>query len=364
MIISHNPEPVMKEVANEYRLKDGYSKPDAYLGAELEEFTVQDGDTSIQAWSFKSVRYVKNLVSTVGEMLESDGRSLRSHAETPSQPMGRFRPSYHPELDVTEELGTRHIQRYQAIMGMLRWLIELGRVDIEIEVSLMSQYQASPREGHLEALYSVVRYLGKHPLKRLVMDPTTPRLDESVFQNEANWEEIYGPLTEELPPDMPEPLGHPVTITFFVDSDHASNRVTRRSHTGILMFVQNALIGTVCKRQNTVESASFGSELVALRAGRDKNIALRIKLRMFGVPILGPSNFFGDNEAVVKNTSLPESTLNKKHNAINYHVVRESVASNSMRVGKIDGKANKSDALTKLQPYNTKIEQLDFLYDF
>lgn len=91
MIISHNPEPVMKEVANEYRLKDGYSKPDAYLGAELEEFTVQDGDTSIQAWSFKSVRYVKNLVSTVGEMLESDGRSLRSHAETPSQPMGRFR---------------------------------------------------------------------------------------------------------------------------------------------------------------------------------------------------------------------------------------------------------------------------------
>ncbi|EJK60020.1 hypothetical protein THAOC_19697, partial [Thalassiosira oceanica] len=50
----------------------------------------------------------------------------------------------------------------------------------------------------------------------------------------------------------------------------------------------------------------------------------------------------------------------KKHNAINYHVIRESVASNSMRVGKIDGKVNKSDALTKLQPYNTKIEQLDF----
>ncbi|EJK55681.1 hypothetical protein THAOC_24558, partial [Thalassiosira oceanica] len=44
------------------------------------------------------------------------------------------------------------------------------------------------------------------------------------------------------------------------------------------------------------------------------------------------------------NTSLPESTLNKKHNAINYHVVRESVASKSMRVGnigKIDGKDNK-----------------------
>ena len=163
---------------------------------------------------------------------------------------------------------------------------------------------------------------------------------------------------------MPEPLGKAVRITLFVDSDHAGNRVTRRSHTGILMFVQSALIGTVCKRQNTVEAASFSSEMVALRTGRDKNIALRIKLRMFGVPIDGPSNFFGDNEAVVKNTSLPESTLSKKHNAINYHVIRESVAAKSMRVGKVDGKYNKSDALTKLQPYTTKNAQLDFLYDY
>ena len=363
MTVSHEPEKVMEIIAKEYRLKDGYNKPNAYLGAEIEEFTVRDGETSTQAWSFKSTRYVKNLVKVVDEMLSTDERTLKSCGNGKTN-YGPLPTSYHPELDVSDELGPRHIQRYQTIMGMLRWLIELGRTDIEIEVSLMSQYQASPREGHLEALYSIIRYLGKHPTKRLVLDPTTPRLDESVFQTEANWKEIYGDLEEELPHDMPEPLGKPVTITFFVDSDHASNRVTRRSHTGILMFIQNALVGSICKRQNTVESASFSSELVALRAGRDHNVATRIKLRLFGVPIDGPSNFFGDNDAVVKNTSLPESTLNKRHNAINYHVVRESVAAGSMRVGKINGPDNKADALTKLQSYSTKMGQLDFLYDY
>ena len=50
-------------------------------------------------------------------------------------------------------------------------------------------------------------------------------------------------------------------------------------------------------------------------------IALRYKLRMFGIPIDGPADVFCDNQGVVKNTSLPESVLSKKHNAINYHAV-------------------------------------------
>ena len=40
----------------------------------------------------------------------------------------------------------------------------------------------------------------------------------------------------------------------------------------------------------------------------------------------GPANVFCDNRGVVKNASIPESTLAKKHNAINYHVVQEAAA--------------------------------------
>ena len=46
-------------------------------------------------------------------------------------------------------------------------------------------------------------------------------------------------------------------------------------------------------------------------------------------------------------TSLPESVLSKKHNAINYHAVREAVAAGIMRVAKEDGETNLADLLTK-----------------
>jgi hypothetical protein len=50
------------------------------------------------------------------------------------------------------------------------------------------------------------------------------------------------------------------------------------------------------------------------------------KLRMFGVSIDGPANVFCDNHGVVKNVSILELMLMKKHDAINYHAVREAVA--------------------------------------
>ena len=110
----------------------------------------------------------------------------------------------------------------------------------------------------------------------------------------------------------------------------------------------NAPIVWYSKRQNTVESATFGSEFVALRVCKELIVALRYKLRMFGVPIDGPTNVFCDNNGVVKNASIPESVLNKKHNAINYHAVQEAAAAGILRVGKEDGQTNLADLLTKV----------------
>ena len=142
--------------------------------------------------------------------------------------------------------------------------------------------------------------------------------------------------------------------TEFVDADHASNVVTRRSHSGIFYFLNNALIKSFSKRQNTVELSTFGSELVALRIARDMAVEMRLKLMSIGVPLMGPTNVFCDNQGVVKNTSIPESTLSKKHNSINYHVVRKAAAAGILRVAKEDTSTNLADALTKLMPYSQK----------
>eukprot|EP00957_Ditylum_brightwellii_P166576 12679729-Ditylum_brightwellii.AAC.1 len=60
----------------------------------------------------------------------------------------------------------------------------------------------------------------------------------------------------------------------FVDADHAGNLVNRRSHTGIILLLNNAPVDWYSKAQNTVKSSTFGSESVAMRVGIDKIEAL------------------------------------------------------------------------------------------
>jgi hypothetical protein len=146
----------------------------------------------------------------------------------------------------------------------------------------------------------------------------------------CDWHDFYRGAKEPIPGDAPEPRGNVVSTHCFVDADHAGNLVTRRSQSGILLFVNRAPIIWYSKRQNTVETSTFGSEFVALRIAVELIESLRYKLRMFGIPIDGPTNVYCDNEAVTKNTIFPESTLKKKHNSIAYHRAREAVAAGTI----------------------------------
>ena len=346
LMVSHDPKPTLEEIGSDFEIKKGSLKaPDIYLGAQIDKRGLPDGTS---AWAMSSDKYVRNAVKTVEAMLEAEGEGyrLKTTARNP------YPLSYKPELDVSPELNGELHARYRQLIGILRWAIELGRLDIYVEVSLLSQYLASPREGHLEAVYHIFAYLSKHSKTQIAFDARDVSVDENKFApvSKEDWKEFYGDVVEEVAPFIPEPLGNAVDIHCFVDADHAGNLLTRRSHTGIIIFVQNAPVLWYSKKQNTVESSSFGSEFVAMRTARDMIVGLRHKLRAFGIPLRGPANVFCDNQGVVKNTSLPQSTLSKRHNAINYHVVRESVAAGIMRVGKEDGNTNLADAFTKVLP--------------
>ena len=135
--------------------------------------------------------------------------------------------------------------------------------------------------------------------------------------------------------------------------------MTRRSQSGILIFCNRAPIIRYSKRQNTVDTSTFGSEFQVIRNAVELTEALRFKLRMFGVPVDGATNVFCDNEAVYKNTSLPESTLKKKHHSIAYHRCREAVAAGTVRVAKEGTKTNLADLFTKIVPQVRREELLD-----
>jgi hypothetical protein len=68
---------------------------------------------------------------------------------------------------------------------------------------------------------------------------------------------------------------------------------------------------------------------------------------MLGIPLDGPANVLVDNDSVVRNCTNPASTLQKKHNAICYHYVREAVATKCMRIAFIPSQENLAEVFTK-----------------
>jgi hypothetical protein len=56
---------------------------------------------------------------------------------------------------------------------------------------------------------------------------------------------------------------------------------------------------------------------------------------------------FGDNQEVVTNSTIPHSSLNKRHNALSYHRVREIFAAKILGYYWIDGKKNPADVVSK-----------------
>ena len=212
--------------------------------------------------------------------------------------------------------------------------------------STMGRYQPAPREGYLEQVLQIFGYLKHHRKRKIVFNadyPEVPVGDEV----ELNWSELYPDSKEELPPDIPKPKGKPVQMTTCFDANHAHDLDTRRSVTGVLLFLNKIPIQSCCKRQGTVESSTYGSELVAARIATELTMGLRYRLRMLGVPIKGATLGFGDNMSVITNCSLPSSGLKKKHNDIAYHKVREVVAAGVLKLFHIPSKDNKSDLLTK-----------------
>ena len=232
-------------------------------------------------------------------------------------------------------------------MGVMCWLCELGRLDIIQPVSLMSRYLAQARVGHQDQVYHIFGYLKKYDRSRLAFNPSRPCVDEKSFTI-CDWKDYYPDAEEVIPPDTPEALGKSIVMSCFVDADHAGCKETRRSHTGVLIYVNSAPILWYSKRQNTVESSTFASEIIAMKIAVEMIEGFRYKLRMLGVPIEGSCNVFCDNDSVVKNVTRPESPLRKKHCAIAYHKARESIAAGMICVAKESGKTNLADLLTKL----------------
>ena len=139
--------------------------PGIYLGAKLRKVTLEN---RVQAWSMSLGNYVQEAVKNVKSYLQEKepGRSWLKRAPTP------FAKDYRPKIDILHELGAEDVSYYMSQIRVLRGMVEIGRVDIITEVSMLTSQLACPREGHLEAIYRTYAYLDNKHNSHMVFDPT------------------------------------------------------------------------------------------------------------------------------------------------------------------------------------------------
>ena len=150
LAISHKATQVLEDIQVVFKLKDDkIAPPEIYLRVQLKKMTVGTHD----GWTLSLDKYIKAALDTIEKSLAGTGKRLPSKCKTP------ISSGYRPELDTTLELNAEGLQKYQEMIGMLRWAVELGCVDVLLETAMTSTHLALPRIGHLEQVYHIFGYL-------------------------------------------------------------------------------------------------------------------------------------------------------------------------------------------------------------
>ena len=335
LICSKDPERVMKEIESKYLVKDSSKGPPSYyLGNDYKK-------DKKGRWCIGCKTYLTEAVNRIEALL---GKPLPKK-DTPMV------DGDHPEEDQSEILNDEGHQQYQMLIGMLNWVVCIGRMDIAFSVASLSRFSACPRKGHLERVLRVFGYLKKYKNRRVVVDSRDPILCGGKDALEKDYTELfkdfYPDASEELDANLPIPLVDELEITTFADSDHAHDKVTRRSMTGLLILVGRTPVFFMSKRQGAIATSTYGAEFCAMRTATEEVISVRYMLRCLGVKVKHASLICGDNMGVIQNCTIPDSLLKKKHVAIAFHKTRESAAAGICHPIKIRSEHNFADLLTK-----------------
>ncbi|KAL7580569.1 hypothetical protein ACA910_003691 [Epithemia clementina (nom. ined.)] len=331
LIACEDPKSFIDELKNRFGLKiKGDGPLEHHLGCDY----FLDPDGTLVA---SPKKYIEKILETYKTLFNEEPKAVRA-------PLDK---NDHPELDNSDLVSSELIEKYMTMIGQLQWAVSLGRFDILSQVVSMSRFRLASREGHIKRVQWIFGYLAKtkhYAIRYRTKEPDYFGLPEQDY----DWTRtIYGNVTELIPDDAPPPLGKSLKITTHMDANLAHDLITGKACTAILHFLNMTPIDWYSKRQATVETATYGSEFTAAKTAVEQIMDLRTTLRYLGVPIQEKTYMFGDNKSVITSGTLPHSLLNKRHNALAYHRVREAVAANIIGFYWIDSKNNQADILSK-----------------
>ena len=133
LVVADNPKYYLEKLEAHFALKeDSVGPPTQYLGAQIGRYQLEDGT---HCWFQSPDTCVKTAIENVVRWMtkEDQPEEMRKGLKTKAScvlPSG-----YKPELDVSDELDEEHVSWHQQQIGVLRWMVELGQLDICLEVS-------------------------------------------------------------------------------------------------------------------------------------------------------------------------------------------------------------------------------------
>ncbi len=338
-IVGKDPSKWMRRIEQTFLVKESGPR-DYYLG---NNYKYHDG---LNVWTYGCDKYAAEALRRV----EAEFGILAKE----KTPMPTKDDQAHPEVDTSPLLGLDDHRKFQMLLGMLQWMVTIGRPDLCHAVTSLNRFGACPREFHLELAVRVFGYIKMFPTRQLAIDshPFILGVQEdkrNIFK--PGFLEDYPNAREELDSGFPRPFGETLQTSICVDADHAHDLKTRRSITGLIAFVGSTPVIWYSKRQGSIASSTYSAEFSALRTATEEAQALRYMLRCLGIPIANdgsqPTLLFGDNFSVIQNACDFEADLKKKHVAISFHTVREAVAAGIVEPIWLKGEWNISDIMTK-----------------
>ena len=178
----------------------GFGNPDIYLGVKLCKTKLHIGAWT---WALHPMRYAHEIAWNYAVHLAANcGGRFRTlmRAKNP------FKMGYEPDLDTSPELEPDAASHYLTVIGILWWMMELGRIDIE--------------KGHLDTAVHAMAHIGQRYKSWLVSTSSYTEIDHNVFKK-CNWSQFYRDTNEAIHIFAPKPWGKEVDILMFVDGDHA-----------------------------------------------------------------------------------------------------------------------------------------------
>ena len=235
-IATKDPQAFCNELKKKYNLKLKRVGPLEYhLGCTYKK----DPDGTLAA---DPRRYVNKILESYERMFKEKPRKSRPPLEGGD----------HPELHTPELCDEHQTNQFQTLVGQLQWLISPGHFDIAVHVMSLSRFRAQPRKGHFDRAKRIVGYLLFLPDGAIRFRTGEPDFS-SLNDQEYDWtRSVYSGACEQIPHDIPKPLGEHGQTTHYVDANLHHDHATGKAVTAVLHFLNQPPIDAYSKRHHLV----------------------------------------------------------------------------------------------------------------